>query len=36
VDVDERVRKRTKLERRDMVLEITFDDSKEPWQVTNE
>jgi len=30
VDVDEHVKKRTKLERRDMVLEITFDDSKEP------
>ncbi len=30
VYVDERIRKRTKLERRDMVLEISFDDSKEP------
>ena len=36
VYVDERVRKRTELERRDMVLEISFDDSKEPWHVQNE
>ncbi len=33
VHVDERIRKRTKLESRDMVLEISFGDSKEPWQV---
>ena len=34
--VDEHVRKRTELERRDMVLEISFDVSKEqPWHVQN-
>ena len=33
VYVNECIRKRTKLERRDMELEISFDDSKEPWQV---
>jgi hypothetical protein len=37
VSVDERVRKRTKLERRDMALEIRFDVSKdESWHVQNE
>ena len=37
VYVDERVRKRTQLERRDMALEICFDDSKnESWHVQNE
>jgi len=35
VSVDEHIRKRTKLETRDMVLDITFDDSKKPWQVKN-
>ncbi len=36
VYVDERISKRTKLERRHLVLDISFDDSKEPWQVKNE
>jgi len=35
VYVDERVRKRTKMERIDMVLKICFDDLKETWHVKN-
>jgi hypothetical protein len=34
--VDERVEKRRKSEKRDMTLEISFDDLKEPWHVKNE
>jgi len=36
VYVDERVEKRRKSEKRDMMLEISFDDLKEPWHVKNE
>jgi hypothetical protein len=36
VYVDERVEKRSKSEKRDMTLEISFDDLKEPWHVKNE
>jgi len=36
VYVNERVKKRRQVERRDVVLEICFGDLKEPWHVQNE